>query len=148
MHACEEQGRHDEENEDEATETALARAAEAVKETEKDICVRYNLLLSSVVPKAIRKESSWTLLEPLSKKKDANLFQKAQSNKGHVIALGECLKICGEEILGVVQAIWDSKGKKKVQIRMLKTGYETVLGDAASEEELFLSSEVIARSNR
>lgn len=133
-----------EENEDEATETALARAAEAVKETEKDICVRYNLLLSSVVPKAIRKESSWTLLEPLSKKKDANLFQKAQSNKGHVIALGECIKICGEEILGVVQAIWDSKGKKKVQIRMLKTGYETVLGDAASEEELFLSSEVIA----
>ena len=132
-----------EENEDEATETALARAAEALKDTEKDNGFSYNLVVSSVVPKAARKETSWTLVEPLSKRKEARLFQKAQSSKGHVITLGECVKICGEDTLGVVQAIWDAKGKKKVQIRVLKTGYETVLGDAASDEELFLSSGVI-----
>ncbi|KAK9839549.1 hypothetical protein WJX84_009779 [Apatococcus fuscideae] len=49
---------------------------------------------------------------------------------------------CGP--LGLVQALWQNpNGSKTVQVRTILHGHETVLGDAASLTELFLTTEVL-----
>lgn len=46
------------------------------------------------------------------------------------------------EALGIVQCLWqDATGVKQIQIRELVRGVDTVLGDAASDSELFLTTE-------
>jgi DNA (cytosine-5)-methyltransferase 1 len=48
--------------------------------------------------------------------------------------------------LGLVQAMWqDASGGKWVQLRCMVRGVETVLGDAASSSELFLTDELETR---
>ena len=55
---------------------------------------------------------------------------------------GEDNNVEGNCPLGLVQALWqDTYGEKWVQIRELVRGMDTVLGDAASTSELFLTSE-------
>lgn len=51
-----------------------------------------------------------------------------------------------DQVLGLVQVMWEEERnntkKKKVQVRKMVTGGATVLGDAASRAELFLTTEV------
>ncbi|DBB09374.1 TPA: hypothetical protein ACH3X3_007949 [Trebouxia sp. C0006] len=49
-----------------------------------------------------------------------------------------------EPPLGLLQAVWQTaKGTKEMQVRLVARGCETVLGDAASESELFLTSDLL-----
>ena len=48
-----------------------------------------------------------------------------------------------DEPLGLVQCMWqDASGGKHVQVRVLVRGIDTVLGDAASDSEVFLTTDV------
>ncbi|KAL0027901.1 hypothetical protein WJX79_001540 [Trebouxia sp. C0005] len=49
-----------------------------------------------------------------------------------------------EPPLGLLQAVWQTaKGAKEMQVRLVARGCETVLGDAASDSELFLTSDFL-----
>jgi DNA (cytosine-5)-methyltransferase 1 len=51
--------------------------------------------------------------------------------------------VAADEPLGLVQCMWqDASGGKHIQLRVLVRGVDTVLGDAASDSELFLTTEV------
>jgi hypothetical protein len=48
--------------------------------------------------------------------------------------------------LGIVQALWETKkGDRSLQVRTVLRGAETVLGDAASKEELFVTAKLLTR---
>lgn len=48
--------------------------------------------------------------------------------------------------LGLVQALWQArKGEPQMQIRSVLRGAETVLGDAASQDELFVTTKIFTR---
>lgn len=49
--------------------------------------------------------------------------------------------------LGLEQAMWQTPdGKRQLQLRVVFRGGATVLGDAASENELFLTEDLLLRS--
>ena len=112
-----------------ATETALAE--------HKDERIPDVLLLADPVPKNANKNASWEI----SEKKDTAAVGKAFS-----IALGDCVMACSPNtdvsVIGIAQCFYERKNRKLVQVRVLKQGCDTVLGDAASDEELFLTMEV------
>ena len=112
-----------------ATETALAE--------QRDERIPDELLLSEVVPKNSNKNASWEL----SSNKDV-----ASIGKSFSIALGECVMVCAantdSSVIGIAQCFYERKSRKMIQLRVLKQGCDTVLGDAASDEELFLTTEV------
>ena len=112
-----------------ATETALAE--------QKDERIPDALLLSEVVPKNANKNASWEL----SDSKDVASVGKAFS-----VALGDCVMACSPNtdvsVVGIAQCFYERKSRKMIQLRVLKQGCDTVLGDAASDEELFLTTEV------
>lgn len=59
---------------------------------------------------------------------------------GSIVALESMFK------LGLVQAMWQSSdGKQQVQLRSVLRGEETVLGDAAASDELFVTSQFVTR---
>jgi len=134
-----------EENDDEATENALANNSKILKEKFTHDAVEerlpLQLLIDQKIPKNSQRDSAWSLSTPASEK--AQSCQNAK-NGAIIVSVGDCIAISikGDYLLGIVQALWEKKGKKMVQIRTLKQGVETVLGDAASEEELFLTQEV------
>jgi len=48
--------------------------------------------------------------------------------------------------LGIVQALWETKkGDRSLQVRVVLRGAETVLGDAASKDELFVTAKLLTR---
>ena len=63
-------------------------------------------------------------------------------------ALGDVVSLSGESgALGIVQALWQTKeGDKSLQVRTVLRGAETVLGDAASQDELFVTSKLLTSS--
>jgi DNA (cytosine-5)-methyltransferase 1 len=67
------------------------------------------------------------------------------------IALGDAVQLTAEEDdesapLALVQAMWQTAdGCKEVQVRLLARGEETVLGDAASDSEVFLTTKLETR---
>lgn len=127
-----------EENEDEATETALANQSAPFKANDNGV-KDLNLLISKFIPKNGTKMSSWVLSKPASGSK---VMQEARVGNTTIL-LGDCVVISDVDnyIMGVAQSFWENKKEKLIQIRVLKQGYETVLGDAASEEELFLTQQ-------
>ena len=129
-----------EEAEDDATETALASNLEDKAQASEIIGYPIDKLVEKFMSKIQRKESSWSLEDPFSSKKAVCSYSKAK-NRDIVISVGDSVKLSNNTI-GVVQALWESKNKKLVQIRELKQGFDTVLGDAASDEELFLTTTV------
>ena len=61
-------------------------------------------------------------------------------------SLGDIVTFEGGQQLGLVQAMWQSKdGKYVMQIRKVLKGLETVLGDAAAIDELFVTTELTSR---
>ena len=69
-------------------------------------------------------------------------------------ALGDVITLAPEEDdeeeapapLGLVQALWQTAGgETEVQVRVMSRGADTVLGDAASDCELFLTTKVATR---
>lgn len=88
----------------------------------------------------------------------AKFYGKATVGKLDV-ALGEVVQLAADEegdgedsdasagpALGLVQAMWQSaSGVKNVQLREMLRGSATVLGDAASETELFLTDDLLTR---
>lgn len=68
---------------------------------------------------------------------------------GDVVALLEAdedMDEGGAPPLGLVQAMWqESDGRTMVQLRSVARGCETVLGDAASDAELFVAAQLITR---
>ena len=66
------------------------------------------------------------------------------------VALGDVVSLlAADEVspaLGLVQALWQTeKGDKQVQVRAVARGSETVLSDAASADELFVTSHLLTR---
>lgn len=66
------------------------------------------------------------------------------------VSVGDCVTLSGvgnsTGALGLVQSFWVAKDKSsKMQIRTVLRGKETVLGDAASGDELFLTSMHVER---
>lgn len=62
------------------------------------------------------------------------------------ISLGSIVRFEGEGQLGLVQAMWQDKSDKQwVQVRGVLHGQETVLGDAAAKDELFVISQTFKR---
>jgi len=63
--------------------------------------------------------------------------------------LGDVVSFSGAEeagALGIVQALWQTKsGDKSMQVRSVLRGSETVLGDAASLDELFVTAKLLTR---
>ena len=112
-----------------ATETALAE--------QKDERIPDVLLLAEPVPKNANKNTSWEI----SEKKDAATVGEAFS-----VALGDCVMACSPNtdasVIGIAQCFFEKKNRKMIQVRVLKQGCDTVLGDAASDEELFLTMDV------
>ncbi len=62
------------------------------------------------------------------------------------ISLGVIVALESTGQLGLVQAMWqNSEGEQLIQIRSVLRGQETVLGDAAAADELFVTSEYVTR---
>ena len=67
------------------------------------------------------------------------------------VALGDIVQLAAAGAaeaspLGLVQALWrGKKGGEQVQVRSVVRGSETVLGDAASQDELFVTNVILAR---
>ena len=118
-----------EDNEDEASESALSKVNCPAKD------VSLNIMFDTFIPKSTSR--SWRLSKPVIGSK---IMQEAHLGKT-CIMLGDCIITSNQDdyTLGMVQAFRDISGKKEVHIRILKQGFETVLGDAASDEELFLT---------
>ncbi len=123
-----------EEHEDEATESALDRVKTLA--SEKNI----KMMVKDFVPKNTAK--SWSFSEPIS---GTETMQEAHMG-GISIVLGDCVIVsnAGDYTIGVVQALTEISGEKEVCLRVLKQGFETVLGDAASEEEMFLTNQTLS----
>lgn len=62
-----------------------------------------------------------------------------------VISLGDVVALEGDQ-LGLVQALWqDNDGKRWLQTRCMLHGRDTVLGDAAACDELFITNNMAIR---
>ena len=73
--------------------------------------------------------------------------QCRQAKIGEVtICVGDVIALESMYELGLVQAMWQgSDGKQCLQLRSVLRGQETVLGDAASSDELFVTSQFVTR---
>lgn len=134
-----------EEIEDESTETALANqhaGKQKASEVKAQHFLSKDLLIDVAVP---QKSAAWVLCDP---KRNSNTFSSAKIGKSMVISLGDCVYVNSADhagpILGLAQALFEKKNTKMIQVRVLKQGCDTVLGDAASEEELFLTQDVMS----
>ncbi|CAD7705413.1 unnamed protein product [Ostreobium quekettii] len=78
-------------------------------------------------------------------------FNRAKAGNQDIV-IGSVVVLEGDgddDELGMVQCLWQtSKGEKLIQVRAMAWGRETVLGDAASEFELFLLDEFRTRQLR
>ena len=62
------------------------------------------------------------------------------------VSLGSVVLLEGGAHLGLVQALWEAgSGKPLLQVRTVLRGQETVLGDAAASDELFVTSQTLTR---
>jgi hypothetical protein len=63
--------------------------------------------------------------------------------------LGDVVSFSASEeagALGIVQALWQTKsGDKSLQVRTVLRGSQTVLADAASMDELFVTAKLLTR---
>ncbi|KAI8108585.1 hypothetical protein M9434_006610 [Picochlorum sp. BPE23] len=129
--------------EDESTETALANQ-QAGKQKVPGVRVQQTLPDDLMIDVAVpQKSTAWILCHPM---KNSNTFSSAKIGS-MVISLGDCVYVNSTDngpTIGLVQALFEKKNTKMIQIRILKQGCDTVLGDAASEEELFLTQEVMS----
>lgn len=86
-----------------------------------------------------------------SKKTGARQFFQRVKIRELDVSLGAIVQLHVEEdgkkpSLGLVHCLWEtSSGEMKVQLRVMCKGDMTVLGDAASTEELFLTENFIRR---
>lgn len=164
-----EEDMNEEENEEEAEENALAEPASAMKgkkESTGAVAAEEKGKAQHSKKHSGTSKKKAPKLEWASKAistSQGRSFYDAFSLEGQRIALGDAIQLVLDDeeadegssqdyepapVFGLVQALWqESKsGNKKVQIRVLVRGVDTVLGDAASTSELFLTTEAESHS--
>lgn len=88
---------------------------------------------------------------PSLKKAHGNTFYKGAKVGDTAIAVGDVVALAGPgesaQVLGLVQALWQTAGKARhVQLRAVARGSETVLAEAAAQDELFVTSHIFTRT--
>lgn len=137
-----EEDENEEENEDDVQEDALAAGAKAGAKGKGRAGAK--------PAKPAARKLSW--VGASTRTEDGDKFY-AKAKLGDVeIALGDAVLLAADEDeneeegsaappLALVQALWQgADGSKEVQVRLLARGEETVLGDAASDSEVFLTT--------
>ncbi|GMH33098.1 hypothetical protein BSKO_00932 [Bryopsis sp. KO-2023] len=85
--------------------------------------------------------------QPLRTDGKKKLYEKASFGDlsvdvGCVVELGA--GVGGNHTVGLIQSMWEKQnGQKVAQVRLMMMGRSTVLGDTASEEELFLTTDLV-----
>lgn len=148
---------NEEDNDEEVAEDALAKPSPAAKKG-KGKAAKGNKH-APVAPKPKAPKVAWVNV-PTSTT-GGHKFYSSFALADQVIALGDAIALAAvvdsdgeensgeeeidvvDEPLGLVQCMWqDASGGKHVQVRVLVRGVDTVLGDAASDSELFLTTDV------
>lgn len=136
-----EEDENEEEAEDDVQEEALAQGAKKGKK-------------AAAGKKGGKAKASW--VGAVAKTDDGCKFYNKAKLGDLEIALGDAVALSPEDDddeeadgaapLALVQAMWQAAdGTKEVQVRLLARGEETVLGDAASDSEVFLTTQLETR---
>ncbi|KAL3133378.1 hypothetical protein ABBQ38_007248 [Trebouxia sp. C0009 RCD-2024] len=129
-----------EEDDDAAEENALAERAAVEKKAAK----------------AVAKQQKVAWLGSSQTGADGKQMYRSVKIAAMEISVGDMVAVAAagdveedaESPLALLQALWQTvKGEKKMQVRLVARGCETVLADAASEAELFLTGDFLTRQN-
>ncbi|PSC75867.1 DNA (cytosine-5)-methyltransferase 1-like [Micractinium conductrix] len=131
-----EEDENEEEAEDDVQEDALAAGGSKGKK-------------AAPAKKKSAAKGAW--VGAVAKTVDGDKFYSKAKLGDFEIALGDAVELSAEDDeeaapLALVQAMWqNADGSKEVQVRLLARGEETVLGDAASDSEVFLTTDLETR---
>ena len=144
-----EEDENEEDNENDATEDALAASVLSSSPSEK------KKTKNNKKAAAPANETATIVGEPASIAGNTTFYSKLKI-ADVTVSVGDTVELKSEEgeemdveaeptvAYGLLQALWQSGSKETLaQIRILVKGTETVLGDAASDNELFLTSRLV-----